>query len=404
MPAKPGAGAPPDRAGGFAAERIGSVMHRRLAAPPLISPWPAFSRGHRRVGWGWAARAGGVALGLLLACAASAQVSSTEVSSTEVSSTEVSSTEVSSTEVSSTEVSSTEMSSTEVSSTEVSSTPGSPADVTSAQIAGTQAASAHAAAQAAFEACPELSPARARVASVSPAGDLVLADGTVLRLAGLAGGGAGAEVGWRPELARRVAGRDIAFAAGPVRDRYGRRAALARGEGEAGTLQQALLAEGLALARPEQAFLGCLPGWLEAEASARREKRGIWRALPLDARDIKALRAQQGRFTIVAGHILDVGKTNRVDYLNFGRVWRQDMTGRVETEGRSALEARGLDVARLAGRWVRLRGTVFEAGGPAITLRRAEQIDLAVDQAKDPPDRTRAGHGAAGRKRPTGDE
>ncbi|TCK23483.1 hypothetical protein EV667_3318 [Ancylobacter aquaticus] len=247
--------------------------------------------------------------------------------------------------------------------------------------------------------CPELFQARAQVASVSPAGDLVLADGTVLRLAGLAGGGAGTAVGWQPELAARVAGRDIAFAADPARDRYGRRAALVRLEGEAGTLQHALLRAGLALARPELLFLGCLPSWLESEGEARRANRGLWRSLPLDAWDIEAIRAQQGRFTIVAGRILDVGKTNRVDYLNFGRVWRQDMTGRVESEGRAALEAHGHDVAGLAGRWVRLRGTVFEAGGPAITLRRAEQIDLVVD-----PPGMRAGRGAKGRDRPTGDE
>lgn len=335
-------------------------MHRRLAAPPLVSPWPPFWPWRRRVGRRWAARAAGIALGLLLASAASAQVPLANVPLANV----------------------------------------PLADVPPADVALTDAAST----QAAAEACPGLPPARARVASVSPAGDLVLADGTVLRLAGLAGGGARAEVGWQRELARRVAGRDIVFAAGPGRDRYGRRAALARGEGDAGTLQQALLAEGLALARPEQAFLGCLPSWLDAEARARHEKRGIWRRLPLDARDIAALRAAQGRFTIVAGHILDVGKTSRVDYLNFGRVWRQDMTGRVETEGRAALEARGLDVAKLAGRWVRLRGTVFEAGGPAITLRRAEQIDLAFDQAKDPPRGTRAANGADGQARPTGDE
>ena len=270
-----------------------------------------------------------------------------------------------------------------------------PAQATPAQSTPAQSTPA----QAASAGCADLTPEWGEVARVSPAGDLVLTDGTVLRLAGLAGGGAGAAVGWRPALAARVDGRAIAFAAGPERDRYGRRAALVRREGDDGTLQQQLLAQGLALARPEDGVLGCLPSWLDAEATARRDRRGLWRELPLDARDIGALRARQGRFTIVAGHILDVGKTNRVDYLNFGRVWRQDMTARVETEGRKALQSRGLDVSALAGRWVRLRGTVFEAGGPAITLRRAEQIDLAINRRG-----TWAGNGAEGRVRPTGDE
>lgn len=250
--------------------------------------------------------------------------------------------------------------------------------------------------------------ARGHVAEVRATGDLVLHDGSVLRPAGLAGGGAGQAVSWRAALTGRVAGREIAFAAGPARDRYGRRTALIADPGaaaaaEGATLQQALLREGLAVLRPEDAVLACLPAWLAAEAEARRDRRGLWRQLPLAAANIAALRAQQGRFTIVAGPILDVGKTARVDYLNFGRVWRQDMTGRVEAEGQASLAAHGLAPADLAGRPVRLRGTLFEAGGPAITLRRAEQIELAGDAAHA----SRGGgmeNGAEGRARPTGDE
>lgn len=250
--------------------------------------------------------------------------------------------------------------------------------------------------------------ARGHVADVTAAGDLVLDDGSVLRPAGLAGGGAGMAVSWRAALAGRVAGREIAFAAGPARDRYGRRAALIASPGaaaaeEGATLQQALLREGLAVARPEDAVLACLPAWLAAEAEARRDRRGLWRQLPLAAANIAALRAQQGRFTIVAGPILDIGKTARVDYLNFGRVWRQDMTGRVEAEGRASLAARGLASADLAGRHVRLRGTLFEAGGPAITVRRAEQIELAGNAVDASPGDAME-NGAEGRARPTGDE
>ncbi|MPT23074.1 MAG: hypothetical protein E2577_08745, partial [Starkeya sp.] len=53
--------------------------------------------------------------------------------------------------------------------------------------------------------------ARGHVAEVTAAGDLVLHDGSVLRPAGLAGGGAGRAVSWQAVLAGRVAGREIAF-------------------------------------------------------------------------------------------------------------------------------------------------------------------------------------------------
>ncbi|MFD2032771.1 nuclease [Ancylobacter dichloromethanicus] len=253
---------------------------------------------------------------------------------------------------------------------------------------------------------------QALVTTVSPAGDLVLADGTVLRLAGLAGGGAGAEVVWRAWLIRRVAGRDIVFAASGPPDRYGRRPVFARDIAVPGgaaapvaSLQQALLGEGLALARPEASVLGCLPALLEAEASARRARRGLWRRLPLDARNVAAIRAEQGRFTIITGRILDVGKTSRVDYLNFGRVWRQDMTGRIEAPGRIALEARGFAPGDLAGRRVTLRGTVFESGGPAVAIRRAGQLDLDDDVGDDVGGYMGGYMGEGrGRARPTGDE
>ncbi len=273
------------------------------------------------------------------------------------------------------------------------------------------AAGASAAPPAISAPCLNAPLAQGHVVDVRASGDLVLADGTVLRLAGLAGGGAGAAVSWRDDLAARVLGRNISFAVKGARDRYGRRAALVGAPGasvapasaEVPTLQQALLREGLALARPEDGVFGCFPSWLEAEANAHRERRGLWRHLPLAADDIDALRARQGRFTIVAGRILDVGNTSRVDYLNFGRVWRQDMTGRVEAEGRAALAARELTAKDLVGRWVRLRGTVFEAGGPAITLRRAEQIEIARAGVQESPV-VGTGSGAEGHMRPTGDE
>lgn len=270
------------------------------------------------------------------------------------------------------------------------------------------AAGAGAGIAAAAETCPDTPDERGHVAAVSPAGDLVLADGTVLRLAGLAGGGAGTDVAWRALLARKVAGREVAFAAASARDRYGRRAAIAREaavagspDGSAPTLQQALLAAGVALARPEQGFAGCLAQWLEAEATARRGRLGLWRRLPLDARRVGPIRARQGRFTIVAGRVLDVGKSSRVDYLNFGRVWRQDMTGRLERPARVALESRGMAPADFAGRNVRLRGTVFESGGPTIAIADAGQIEW---DDGTPGDAGRAGDEARGRARPTGDE
>lgn len=229
-------------------------------------------------------------------------------------------------------------------------------------------------AQARADACPDRYAEKGRVAAIGPAGDLVLADGAVLRLAGLAP--AGAETELRAALNDMAVGRIAAIAAGP-KDRYGRLPGLVRLDGGTESLQAALLARGLAVARPEQGFLGCTAAFLAAERPARDAGRGVWAGLPLDARDVAAIRARQGRFTIVAGRVLSVGNTRALGYLNFGPVWRQDMTGRLPPSTRVALEARGTDPAALAGKRVALRGTVTESGGPAIELRFAEQVEDA---------------------------
>lgn len=218
--------------------------------------------------------------------------------------------------------------------------------------------------------CPDRFATRGLVAAVNEAGDLVLADGGVLRLAGLAADDTESGRVWRAALA----GRAVEVAGAGNADRYGRQPGLVRLAGESRTLQEEMLARGLAAARPEQGVLGCIAAWTGIEAPARRARRGIWAEFPLDARDIAAIRARQGRFTIIAGRVLSVGNRRRVDYLNFGPVWRQDMTGRIAPAARIALDARGTPPADLAGRRVTLRGTVLEAGGPAIDLRWAEQI------------------------------
>ncbi|MCS0496819.1 nuclease [Ancylobacter sp. MQZ15Z-1] len=238
------------------------------------------------------------------------------------------------------------------------------------------------AAPAGGAACPEGYGAPVRVAGVNDFGDLLLADGRTLRLAALvvASGEPDARAEFRAMLAREAAGREIEVASSPVPDRYGRLVGLARlaGNDDAGAagLQRRALGEGVAVALPEPGYLGCMATLLEAEGPARVARLGLWRNLPIDARDEDALRAQAGHFTIMEGRVAGVGSGRAVDYLNFGRVWRQDATLRMTHDSRAALEDTGVAVGDLAGRVVMARGVVFEAGGPAIDIRWAEQVEL----------------------------
>lgn len=228
------------------------------------------------------------------------------------------------------------------------------------------------------EKCPDNFAAPVRVVAVDGFGDLALADGSTVRLAGLsASGGDAAELRRTAALREAALGRDAVLArAEEGKDRYGRSAALVRIADQTTTLQAALLGEGLALARPEPGYLGCMDALLAAEAPARRGRRGLWAELPVAARDEASAGARVGQFTILAGRVLSVGNGKQVDYLNFGPVWRQDSTVRLGKPVRAALAQAGVPLESLSGQWLAVRGVVVEAGGPAIDVRWIEQLEL----------------------------
>lgn len=232
---------------------------------------------------------------------------------------------------------------------------------------------------AAAEACARAFEPLGRVAGSAGGADLKLEDGRVLRLASIAADFRmdGHAEALATALAELATGRRVAVApANPKPDRYGRLSGLVRVEGEA-TLQQSLLELGLAAVLPESGDdETCTSTLVVAEEGARAARIGIWERLPLDARDVEAVRGEIGRFTVVEGRIFAAGSGGNNAYLNFGRVWREDVTVRIPEDARPALVAAGLDPDGMAGASVLVRGVVEEAGGPLIEVRRREQIRL----------------------------
>lgn len=222
--------------------------------------------------------------------------------------------------------------------------------------------------------CPDAFDTKAHVTGIDASGDLILSDARIVRLAGLAFDDDMNPV--RAALQQLTVGRDIAIASSSTQpDRYGRLAGLIRLGDDGPILQHVLLARGLALAQPEEGILGCMPAHLAAERPARLARLGLWVRMPVAAGDIAALKARQGRFTILTGRVRSVGKGRGVDYLNFGPIWRQDMTVRLDSRARVAFEQAGLPLEAFAGRRIIVRGAVFEAGGPAIDVRWTEQVE-----------------------------
>ena len=214
--------------------------------------------------------------------------------------------------------------------------------------------------------------------AVADGGTLQLADGRQARLAGI-------EV--RPGEAARaaleaaIAGREVTLARlGPETDRYGRVSGLANPLGEPQPLQNTLLAAGHARVSARVGDPACAAGFLAAERAARAAGLGLWAdptyltrqaELPAD------VLTQRGRLTLVEGTVLSVRESGATIYVNFGRRWSEDFTVTVSKRNERRFTAAGVELKKLAGQRVRVRGTVEERGGPWIEALNPEQIELA---------------------------
>lgn len=194
----------------------------------------------------------------------------------------------------------------------------------------------------------------------------VLADGRAVRLAGLTPLAASSVF---PEGAARLS----VLARGT--DRWGRIAGvLVPGEGGwAESVNLALLRHGKAFALPGDLPADCFADARAAESEARAARRGIWAGDPVvQATDLDALRAREGRFAIVAGTVRSVRQGRRQVFLNFGTFGTERFSVAVALARLDAFKAAGIDLPGLRGRPVELRGVV--GAGPSMEIQSPEAL------------------------------
>ena len=200
-----------------------------------------------------------------------------------------------------------------------------------------------------------------RVVIVAAAPDPVLADGRIVRLAGVLPKGAGAALPF---------GDAVFHPLSRQADRWGRVSGFLVPDGGdlASSFNAALLRQGLGLALPGEWPAGCFPLALEAEGAARQAKRGLWAGPDpiLQATDLDGLRAVEGRFVIVEGVIRSVRRGRSQVFLNFGTFGSDRLSVTVPTARLDAFSAAGRDVLGLGGAQVSLRGVV--GPGPSMEL------------------------------------
>jgi Staphylococcal nuclease homologue len=207
-----------------------------------------------------------------------------------------------------------------------------------------------------------------------------LQDGREVRLAGIEtpAGAAATRI-----LDKVVAGRSVLLEPlEPATDRYGRLVAhafLVQG-GSQRWVERELVAQGRARAGAHIGGQACAAALLAAEKAARQARLGLWADPAYAVRratDAAGLLAQRGRFTLAEGKVLSVRESGGTIYINFGRVWSRNLTVTLLKHNERLFAAAGIDVKKLQGRRLRVRGWVEERGGPRIEATRPEQIEIA---------------------------
>lgn len=113
------------------------------------------------------------------------------------------------------------------------------------------------------------------------------------------------------------------------------------------------------------------------EREARAAGRGIWSHPYYAIRQATAIdRADIGTFQLVEGTVVDVSRVKKWIYLNFGEDWRSDFTVNVAAKLEPLFRDAGVDLMRLPGRHIRVRGWLDTYNGPTIEATHPEQVEI----------------------------
>lgn len=232
----------------------------------------------------------------------------------------------------------------------------------------------------------------ATVAAIEDGETLVLTDGRKVRLLGIKA--PAAPLGWRGEdpwpfvaeakdaLSKLASDAQVELKFDERRgDRHGHVLAqvdVVRGADRV-WLQEALVAGGFARVYPFADAHACSDALLARESEARAARRGIWHSWAYrvqDAEDAKRLGRLTHSYQLVEGTVHAVGEGRKWIYVNFAPDWRHDFTIAIARKDLAAFETAGLDLERLPGKRVRVRGWVEWWNGPMIKATHPAQVEL----------------------------
>lgn len=215
----------------------------------------------------------------------------------------------------------------------------------------------------------------------------VLEDGTIVRLASLQvpnieetdglkrpGEPMGKEA--KAFLKNLLQGKSVELRPEPALiDRKGRRVALAQLAEIHTSVQEAMLTAGMAVVYPFPDQKEALPILLAAEASARKEQKGIWtHPYWQPANAATYTHTEKERYQLVTGIVQKVASAGGNWYLNFGTDYKSDFTGFIQKSDLSQ-QFHDYDLRKLEGQKVTLRGWVYTRDGVMMDIVMPEQIE-----------------------------
>jgi endonuclease YncB( thermonuclease family) len=232
----------------------------------------------------------------------------------------------------------------------------------------------------------------ATVAAVDERLELTLADGRVLRLAGLEAVGPSPndpDLGLRARnwLAAWLENQDILYETLDARpDRWGRYAAIVFAAPSSGGTELALAGEsltgqGFARVALDQSKNPCEKRLLQAEAAPRAAGLGLW-SDPyysiIAATDAAAFAEHAGSLILAEGRLTDVRDASARTTLFFGPHRRDHLAVTILQRNVKIFEAAGLHFHDLIGQTLRVRGLLETRFGPEIEVTNPSEVELVA--------------------------
>ncbi len=118
----------------------------------------------------------------------------------------------------------------------------------------------------------------------------------------------------------------------------------------------------------------------KAEISARKKNKGLWRQPGFKVKSVDRFGKPDYQLHIVEGRPIDVVKTFRTTYINFGDNRRTDFTVAIANKNRRQFKKLGLSLKKLINKKIRIRGWVRPYNGPFMELESWTQLEILKSQ------------------------